>query len=136
MSALPAVVIQCLSSVVSAFPCHRLWFDKSFLHRQLSSHFLGGLPSEISRREFQLLKQGDEMLLLAWDPFIEHIWVLHQYRLDGKQHISKYFFLISSHFYRQIGENDSPFCRPSTSTSNTCKQRQLVFGCNSVKWLR
>lgn len=29
--ALPAVVIQCLSSVVGAFPCHRLWFDKSFL---------------------------------------------------------------------------------------------------------
>lgn len=41
--------------------------------------------------------------------FIEHIWVLHQYRLNGKQHISKYLFLISSHFYRQIGENDSPF---------------------------
>lgn len=58
MSALPAVVIQYLSSVVSAFPCHRLWFDKSFLHRQLSSHFLGGLQSEISRRGYHLLKRG------------------------------------------------------------------------------
>lgn len=27
------------------------------------------------------------MLLLAWDPFIEHIGVLHQYRLDGQQQL-------------------------------------------------